>query len=78
MLNTLQQLGGAAGIAVLIAVLTLFTGSESAEATAEASLHGMRATFIAAALLTAVAAVGALFLPRVRGVATAAVPVSVH
>ncbi|WP_369138018.1 DHA2 family efflux MFS transporter permease subunit [Modestobacter versicolor] len=77
-LNTLQQLGGAAGIAVLIAVLTLVSGSESAEATAVASLHGMRATFIAAALLTAVAAVGALFLPRVQRGATAAVPVSMH
>ncbi len=61
-LNTLQQLGGAAGIAVLITVLTLFTGAQGAGA--DVSLEGMRAAFVTVLLLTLVSAAGALLLPR--------------
>ena len=65
-LNTLQQLGGAAGIAVLIAVMTLFNSSTAGSSSTEESLRGMQAAFVAAGLLTLIAAVGALLLPRVR------------
>ncbi|WP_105032390.1 DHA2 family efflux MFS transporter permease subunit [Arthrobacter ruber] len=61
-LNTLQQLGGAAGIAVLITVLTWVTNAHSAGS--GVSLEGMRAAFIAALILTLASAVGALLLPR--------------
>ena len=61
-LNTLQQLGGAAGIAVLVTVLTLFSAADAGSA--GTSLEGMQATFIAALLLTLISGVGAIFLPR--------------
>lgn len=44
-----QQIGGATGIAVLIAVLTLFSDPHNAGSTPDDLLTGMRATFIAAA-----------------------------
>ncbi|MFJ7771434.1 DHA2 family efflux MFS transporter permease subunit [Streptomyces sp. NPDC097107] len=71
-LNTLQQLGGAAGIAVLVTVLTLFSGSHASGS--GMSLDGMRATFIAALLLTLISAAGAIFLPRHAGATSADVP----
>ncbi|WP_258725839.1 DHA2 family efflux MFS transporter permease subunit [Cellulomonas sp. NS3] len=70
-LNTLQQLGGAAGIAVLIAVLTLFSDPQAAGSADAVSLEGMRATCIAAGVLTLAGAAAALFLPR-RAVVTGA------
>jgi DHA2 family lincomycin resistance protein-like MFS transporter len=77
-MNTIQQLGGAAGIAVLVAVLTVFTDAPSGAAAAESSLDGMRATFIAAGLLTMTSALGALLLPRAGALAAAPAAIPGH
>ncbi|GAA5122656.1 DHA2 family efflux MFS transporter permease subunit [Alloalcanivorax gelatiniphagus] len=71
-LNTLQQLGGAAGIAVLVTVLTLSSGPNAGGS--GMTLVGMRSAFIAALLLTLVSAVGAVLLPRRAGASTADLP----
>jgi DHA2 family lincomycin resistance protein-like MFS transporter len=59
-LNTIQQLGGAAGLAVLIGVLSATAGGTDAAAIAA----GARAAFTVGAVLAIVALVLALFLPR--------------
>jgi DHA2 family lincomycin resistance protein-like MFS transporter len=59
-LNTIQQLGGAAGLAVLIGVLSSTAGGTDAAAIAE----GARAAFTVGAVIAVVALVLALFLPR--------------
>lgn len=61
-LNTIQQLGGAAGLAVLIGVLSSTAGGTDPAAIAE----GARAAFTVGAVLAVVALVLALFLPRHR------------
>jgi DHA2 family lincomycin resistance protein-like MFS transporter len=71
-LNTLQQLGGAVGIAVLVTVLSLISGAQTSGPSI--SLEGMRGMFAAALLLTLVSAVGALFLPRRAGTTPADLP----
>ena len=65
-LNTLQQLGGAAGIAVLIAVLTVVSGQHSDGGTTTETLTGMRAVFITSGIFMLNAAVLGLFLPRLQ------------
>lgn len=60
-LNTLQQLGGAIGVAVLITVLTIT--SDPAAGSGGGSLAGVQGAFTAAAVIAAAAVVGALFLP---------------
>jgi DHA2 family lincomycin resistance protein-like MFS transporter len=59
-LNTIQQLGGAAGLAVLIAVLSSNADGTDAAAVAQ----GARATFAVGAVIAVVALIAALFLPR--------------
>lgn len=59
---------------MLVSVLTVFTGQHGTGPAAAASLDGMHATFIAAALISLAGAVGALFLPRLPGPAAAAAP----
>ncbi|MBF4581654.1 DHA2 family efflux MFS transporter permease subunit [Curtobacterium sp. VKM Ac-2865] len=59
-LNSIQQLGGAAGLAVLIGVLSATAGVTDAAAIAA----GARAAFTVGAVLALVALVLALFLPR--------------
>jgi len=59
-LNTIQQLGGAAGLAVLVGVLSSTAGGTDAVAIAE----GARAAFTVGAVIAVVALVLALFLPR--------------
>nr|WP_276612172.1 DHA2 family efflux MFS transporter permease subunit [Kineococcus vitellinus] len=75
-LNTLQQLGGAIGVAVLITVLTITSDATDATASsAGTSLAGVQGVFTAAAVIAAAAVVGALFLPgRSRSTGTAPVP----
>lgn len=59
-LNTIQQLGGAAGLAVLIGVLS----STAAGTDAAAVAAGARAAFTVGAVIAVVALLIALFLPR--------------
>jgi DHA2 family lincomycin resistance protein-like MFS transporter len=59
-LNTIQQLGGAAGLAVLIAVLSSNAGGTDAAAIAD----GARAAFTVGAIIAGVALVAVFFLPR--------------
>jgi MFS transporter, DHA2 family, lincomycin resistance protein len=59
-LNTIQQLGGAAGLAVLIAVLSSNAGGADATSIA----NGARAAFTVGAVIAVVALVTAVFLPR--------------
>jgi MFS transporter, DHA2 family, lincomycin resistance protein len=61
-LNTVQQLAGAAGLAVLIAVLSAYAGGTDAAAIA----HGARAAFTVGAIIALVALVTTFFLPRHR------------
>ena len=64
-LNTVQQLAGGAGLAVLIAVLSAYAGGTDAAAVA----HGARAAFIVGAVIALVALVALVttfFLPRHR------------
>jgi len=61
-LNTVQQLAGAAGLAVLIAVLSAYTGGTDAAAIA----HGARAAFTVGAIIALVALVTTFFLPQHR------------
>ncbi|WP_432563080.1 MFS transporter [Kineococcus sp. SYSU DK003] len=64
-LNTLQQLAGAASIAVLVSVLAIFSDPASAGAsTGSTSLDGVSAAFTAASLIAVASIIGALFLPR--------------
>ncbi|MBV1781039.1 DHA2 family efflux MFS transporter permease subunit [Paeniglutamicibacter sp. ABSL32-1] len=59
-LNTIQQLGGAAGLAVLIAVLSSIAGGTDAASIA----NGARAAFTVGAVIAGIALIAALFLPR--------------
>ena len=59
-LNTIQQLGGAAGLAVLIGVFSANTGGTDATSIA----NGAQAAFTVGAVIAVVAFVIALFLPR--------------
>ena len=59
-LNTIQQLGGAAGLAVLIAVFSTNAGGTDTASIAD----GARAAFTVGAVIAVVALVTALFLPR--------------
>jgi DHA2 family lincomycin resistance protein-like MFS transporter len=59
-LNTIQQLGGAAGLAVLIGVYSANTGGTNPASIA----HGIHAAFTVGAVIAVVAVVIALFLPR--------------
>jgi DHA2 family lincomycin resistance protein-like MFS transporter len=59
-LNTIQQLGGAAGLAVLIAVLSSNAGGTDAAAIAD----GARAAFTVGAIIAGVALAAVFFLPR--------------
>ncbi|MHA7286196.1 DHA2 family efflux MFS transporter permease subunit [Arthrobacter sp. MDT3-44] len=59
-LNTIQQLGGAAGLAVLIAVLSSNAGGTDAASVAD----GARAAFTVGTVLAVVALVATAFLPR--------------
>ena len=70
-LNTLQQLGGAIGVAVLITVLTITSdASDPAASSGGSSLSGVQGAFTAAA-----AVIGALFLPgRARTSSTGSPP----
>lgn len=61
-LNTVQQLAGAAGLAVLIAVLSAYAGGTDAAAVA----RGARAAFTVGAVIALVALVTTFFLPRHR------------
>lgn len=61
-LNTVQQLAGGAGLAVLIAVLSAYAGGTDAAAVA----HGARAAFTVGATIALVALVTTFFLPRHR------------
>ncbi|WP_114558426.1 DHA2 family efflux MFS transporter permease subunit [Desertihabitans aurantiacus] len=61
-LNTVQQLGGAAGLAVLIAILSAYAGGTDAAAIA----HGARAAFTVGAIIALVALATTFFLPRHR------------
>jgi DHA2 family lincomycin resistance protein-like MFS transporter len=58
-LNTIQQLGGAAGLAVLIAVLSSNAGTDAASIA-----EGARAAFTVGTGLAVIALVAAFFLPR--------------
>jgi len=74
-LNTLQQLGGAIGVAVLITVLTIT--SDPSDATASSggsSLSGVQGAFTAAAIIAAAAVIAALLLPG-RAKTTGSVPI---
>jgi DHA2 family lincomycin resistance protein-like MFS transporter len=62
-LNTVQQLAGAAGLAVLIAVLSAYAGGTDPAAIA----HGARAAFTVGAIIALVALATTFFLPRHRG-----------
>ncbi|MCI2238574.1 DHA2 family efflux MFS transporter permease subunit [Paenibacillus sp. TRM 82003] len=77
-LNTLQQLGGAIGVAVLITVLTITSDAGDPAANAGGgSLAGVQGAFTAAAVIAAAAVIGALFLPgRAKTTGTGTVPVS--
>jgi DHA2 family lincomycin resistance protein-like MFS transporter len=59
-LNTIQQLAGAAGLAVLVAVLSSTAGGIDAASIAE----GTRAAFTVGTVIAGVALVAAFFLPR--------------
>jgi DHA2 family lincomycin resistance protein-like MFS transporter len=61
-LNTVQQLAGAAGLAVLIAVLSAYAGGTDAAAIA----RGARAAFTVGAVIALVALGTTFFLPRHR------------
>jgi len=61
-LNTVQQLAGGAGLAVLIAVLSAYARGTDAAAIA----HGARAAFTIGAIIALVALVTTFFLPRHR------------
>jgi DHA2 family lincomycin resistance protein-like MFS transporter len=65
-LNTIQQLGGAAGLAVLIGVFSANTGGTDPASIA----NGARAAFTVGAVIAIVGFVIALFLPRHRQNAT--------
>lgn len=60
--NTLQQLGGAAGTAILIAAMTIGAKNSSATSMAAAQADGTSASFIAGGILAAIALVAALFI----------------
>ncbi len=68
-LNTLQQLAGAAGTAVMIAALSVGTSlaAQSGAATAEATASGTRSAFILAGVIALFALVGSFFVQRVTG-----------
>ena len=59
-LNTVQQLAGGAGLAVLIAVLSAYAGGTDAAAIA----HGARAAFTVGAIIALVALVTTFFIPQ--------------
>jgi DHA2 family lincomycin resistance protein-like MFS transporter len=59
-LNTIQQLGGAAGLAVLIAVLSSNAGGTDAASIAD----GARAAFTVGTGLAVIALIATVFLPR--------------
>ena len=61
-LNTVQQLAGAAGLAVLVAVLSSYAGGTDVEAIA----RGARAAFTVGAVIAMVALVTTFSLPRER------------
>lgn len=67
-LNTLQQLAGAAGTAIMIAALSLGTvlASNAGSAQAEAVAAGARTAFIAGAVIATIALVASLFVTRVE------------
>ena len=67
-LNTLQQLAGAAGTAIMIAALSLGTllATNAGSAQAEAVASGARTAFIAGAIIATIALVASLFVTRVE------------
>ncbi|AGF73427.1 MDR family MFS transporter [Corynebacterium halotolerans] len=67
-LNTLQQLAGAAGTAAMIAALSIGTGlaSEAGRTTAEATATGTRSAFILAGVIAIFALIGSFFVTRVQ------------
>ena len=67
-LNTLQQLAGAAGTAIMIAALSLGTvlASNAGSAQAEAVAAGARTAFVAGAVIATIALVASLFVTRVE------------
>ncbi|EEW51051.1 drug resistance MFS transporter, drug:H+ antiporter-2 family [Corynebacterium efficiens YS-314] len=64
-LNTLQQLAGAAGTAIMIAALSLGTALAGG-AEAEAVAAGARTAFVAGAIIATIALVASLFVTRVE------------
>jgi DHA2 family lincomycin resistance protein-like MFS transporter len=62
--GTIQQLGGAAGVALLVSVLTVRSTELAAAgaSVAEQTAGGARAAFVVAACMSLVAVVGALFI----------------
>ncbi len=66
-LNTLQQLAGAAGAAVMIAALSIGTtfATEAGAGMAEATATGTRTAFLVSGAFALVALVGSLFVTRV-------------
>ncbi len=67
-LNTLQQLAGAAGTAIMIAALSFGTllASNAGSAQAEAVASGTRVAFIAGGIIAVIALVSSLFVTRVE------------
>lgn len=67
-LNTLQQLAGAAGTAIMIAALSFGTllASNAGSAQAEAVASGTRVAFIAGGIIAVMALVSSLFVTRVE------------
>lgn len=67
-LNTLQQLAGAAGTAIMIAALSFGTllASEGGAASAEAVAAGTRVAFLAGGVIAVLALVFSLFVTRVQ------------
>jgi DHA2 family lincomycin resistance protein-like MFS transporter len=59
-LNTIQQLGGAAGLAVLVGVFSASTDGTDATSIAD----GLRVAFTVGAVIAVVALMVALFVPR--------------
>ena len=66
-LNTLQQLAGAAGVAVMIAALSIGTAfaTEAGADVAEATATGTRTAFLISGIFSLIALLGSLFVTRV-------------
>lgn len=80
MLSTIQQVAGAAGIALYVAVMTMVTASIGASGASEmdALIGGLRTAFTVGASISLLAVAGALLIRKPESGDAEGVPVGVH